>query len=127
MRKIIIMTSIWVLLISAVIQAGSNQAARAEEGNFLFSSVSNNTWALDKSTRQHILLNFEKSEEFWKSQAVTIPEAFNLNECKLMAVGIRGSSVFLADTSSGLVTFYNAQKNGTVMKFKVVDIKEALK
>ena len=127
MRKIIIMTGIWVILISAVIQTGSNQAVWAEEGNFLFSSISNNIWALDKSTRQLILVNFEKSDEIWKSQPLIIPEGFNLNECKLKAVGVRGTAVFLADTSSGLVTFYDAQKNGTVMKFKVVNIKEELK
>ena len=127
MRKIIIMTGIWVLLISAVIQTGRNQVAWAEEGNFLFSSISNNTWVLDKSTRQLILFNFEKSDEIWKSQPLIIPEGFTLNECKLKAVGVRGTSVFLSDTSSGLLTFYNARKNGIIMKFKVVNIKEELK
>ena len=83
MRKTIIMLGICVLLVSVVIQTGGNQAAWAEEGNFLFSSVSNNTWVIDKSTRQLILVNFEESETVWKSQPITIPEGFNLNECKL--------------------------------------------
>jgi hypothetical protein len=127
MRKAIILMGIWVLLLSGVIQTGGNQAVWAEEGTFLFSSVSNNTWVLDKSSRQLILVNFEKTDDVWKSQPLTIPEGFNLDECKLMAVGARGTAVFLADTSSGLVTFYDAQKNGTIMKFQVVNIKEALK
>ena len=83
MRKTIIMLGICVLLVSVVIQTGANQAAWAEEGDFLFSAISNNTWVLDKSSRQLILVNFEDSEKVWKSQPITIPEGFNLNGCRL--------------------------------------------
>jgi hypothetical protein len=127
MRKTPIMMGICALLVSVVIQTGGNQAVWAEEGGFLFSSISNNTWALDKSTRQLILMNFEKPDQVWKSNPVTIPENFDLSACRLETVGVRGTAVFLLDTAGGLVTFYDAQKDGTIMKFQVVNIKEVLK
>lgn len=127
MRKTIIMLGICVLLASLVIQTGGNQAVWAEESGFLFSSNSNNTWALDTSTRQLILVNFEKPDQVWKSNPVTIPDSFDLSTSHLEAVGIRGTAVFLIDTSGGLVTFYDAKDDGSVSVFKVVSIKELLK
>ena len=127
MRKTHIMMGICVLLVSVVIQTGGNQVVWAEEGNFLFSSISNNTWALDKSTRQLILFNFEKPDQVWKSNPIIIPDTFDLSACRLEAVGVRGSAVFLLDTSGGQITFYDAQHDGSVKAFKVVNIKESLK
>jgi hypothetical protein len=127
MKKTIIMMGVCVLLVSVVIQIGGNQAVWAEEGSFLFSSISNNTWVLDKSSRQLILVNFEKPDQVWKSDPVTIPVNFDLSACQLEAVGIRGTAVFLIDTSAGLVTFYDAKDDGSVKVFKVVNIKELLK
>ena len=127
MKKTFIMTAICVLLVSVVIQTGGSQVVWAEEGNFLFSSISNNTWALDKSTRQLILVNFEKPDQVWKSNPIIIPDSFDLSACRLEAVGIRGTAVFLIDTSGGLVTFYDAKDDGSIKAFKVVNIKESLK
>ena len=127
MKKTFIVMGICILLVSVVIQAGGNQVAWAEEGGFLFSSMSNNTWALDKSARQLILFNFEKPNKIWKSNPVTIPDTFDLGSCRLEAVGVRGTSVFLLDSSGGQITFYDAQDDGSVKAFKVVNIKESLK
>ena len=127
MKRTIIMMGIFILLVSIVIQGGSTPAVWAEEGNFLFSSISNNTWALDKSTRQLILVNFEKPDQVWKSNPIIIPDSFDLSACRLEAVGVRGTAVFLLDTSGGLVTFYDAKDDGSIKAFKVVNIKEALK
>ena len=127
MRKTIIILGIWAIVVSAVIQTSGSQVARASEGNFLFSAVSNNTWALDMSTRQLIFIHYEAPQHTWESKPITIPENFNLEKIKLKAVGARGTSAFLFDTSLGLVTFYNAQDNGTLVPYKVIDIKEALK
>lgn len=127
MRKTIIIMGICVLLVSVVIQTSGNRSAWAEEGNFLFSSTSNNTWALDKSSRQLVLVNFGKPDQVWKSNPVTIPDSFDLSACQLEAVGVRGTAVFLIDTSGGLVTFFDAKDDGAVKVFKVVSIKELLK
>jgi len=73
------------------------------------------------------LIHYEAPQHTWKSKPVTIPEEFNLNDCDLRAVGVRGAAAFLTDKSSGLITFFDAQDNGTVVEFKVVNIKEELK
>lgn len=127
MRKTIIITGIWLLLLSVIIQTSGSPAAWAGEVNFLYSSVSNNTWAIDKSTRQLILIHYEAPQHTWKSKPVIIPAEFNLNDCDLKAVGIRGTAAFLTDKSSGLITFFDAQDDGTVVEFKVVNIKDELK
>ena len=127
MRKSIIMLGIWVLMVSAVILTGGSQAARAAEDNFLFSAVSNNAWALDMSTRQLIFIHYDAPQKTWETKPITIPENFNLDAIKLKAVGARGTSAFLFDTSLGLVMFYSAQDEGTITPFKEINVREVLK
>ncbi len=126
MRKTIIIMGIWFLLISIAVQTSGTQAVRADEDNFLFSSVSNNTWSLDKSTRQLILIHNEAPQHIWKSKPVTLPEGFNVNDRQIKAVSARGTSAFVCNKSSGLITFYDAKNNGTLVPFKVVNIKDEL-
>ena len=100
----------------------------AETGSdYLFSSQSNNTWVVKKSTRKLILVNFEKTDRIWKSKITTIPVEFNLNECIIKAVGIRGTSAFLFDKSSGLITLFSADDDGSIKTFLVGNLKEDLK
>jgi hypothetical protein len=127
MRKTIIMLGIWVLMVSTVILAGGSQAAWAAEDNFLFSAVSNNTWALDMSTRQLIFIHYDAPQKTWETKPIIIPDNFNLDTIKLKAVGARGTSAFLFDTSLGLVMFYSAQDEGSIVPFKEINIKKVLK
>jgi len=82
---------------------------------------------LKKSTRKLILVNFEKTNYIWKSKVITIPVEFNLNECTIKAVGLRGTSVFLFDKASGLITLFSADDDGSIKTFLVGNIKEDLK
>ena len=127
MRKTIIMLGIWAIVVSAVIQTSGSQVARAAEDNFLFSAVSNNTWALDMSSRQLIFIHYDAPQKTWETKHITIPDNFNLDTIRLKAVGARGTSAFLFDTSLGLVMFYSAQDEGTITPFKEINVREVLK
>ncbi len=126
MRRIIII-GICVLLVTVSLQMGNVKSAWAEDGNFIFSSFSNNTWAIEKSTRKLILIHFEGPKETWKSKPITIPESFDLNHSQLMAVGARGTSVFLYDPNAGLVTLFDANDDGSIVTFEIVNIQESVK
>jgi len=117
-------------ILFAVFAFGTFSAAPASaepDGDYLVSSLSNNTWVLHKSTRKMLLVSFEKSENIWKSEVVTIPAEFNLDKCVVTAVGMRGTSVFLFDTSSSLITLFSADDKGKVKAYPVGDLKEDLK
>jgi hypothetical protein len=56
----------------------------------------------------------------------TIPVEFNLNKCIIKAVGIRGTSAFLFDKSSGSITLFSADDD-SIKTFLVGNLKEDLK
>lgn len=101
-------------------------AAAGDGGDFISSAVSNNIWILKKSTRTLIFMQFSEPAKLWKSNPVIVPPDFNLEACTLTAVGTRGTSVFLQDRASGLVTFYEAKKDHTVVPYLVVDVNESI-
>jgi hypothetical protein len=128
MKKTITIMAYFTLFSFFTIAVFSGTIAFAETGSdYLFSSQSNNTWVLKKSTRKLILVNFEKTDHIWKSKIITIPVEFNLNECVIKAVGIRGTSAFLFDKSSGLITLFSADDDGSIKTFLVGNLKEDLK
>ena len=104
-----------------------NTAFAESDNDYLFSSKSNNTWVLKKSTRKMVLVNFEKKNQLWKSKVITIPEEFNVNECIITAVGMRGTTVSLFDASSGLLTLYSAGDDGSIKTYLTGSLKEDLK
>lgn len=117
-------------ILSASLASGifySAPAAAQTDADFMFSSLSNNTWVLQKSTRKMILVSFEKSEKIWKSEVITIPAEFNLDRCAITAVGMRGTSVFLFDESSSRMTLYSAADDGTIKTYPTIDLKDDLK
>ena len=128
MKKIIVLRCFVILFSFFVIVAFSNTTVFAEaDGDYLSSSESNNTWVLKKSTRKLMLVNFEKTDYIWKSKVVTIPDEFNLNECTIKAVGRRGTSVFIFDKSSSLITLFSADDDGSIVTFLIGNLKEDLK
>lgn len=128
MKKSITTTCFLILLAFLAIGTFSSAPAIAEtDSDYLFSSQSNNTWVLHKSTRKMILVNFEKKDKIWKSDTITIPDGFNIDKCVITAVGIRGTSVFLIDTSSSLITLFSANDDGSIKAYPVGNLKEDLK
>jgi hypothetical protein len=97
------------------------------DGTLLFSTESNSIWVLNKMTKKLIFMRFIKPDEVWKSNTITIPADFNVENCRIKAVGSRGSYVFLIDQSQGLVTFFQAQKDHTINGYIVVPVSEDLK
>ena len=126
MRRIIVI-GICILMFTVTLQISAAKPACAETGKFLFSSVSNNTWAIEKSTRKLILIHFEGPKETWKSKPVSIPENFDLSHSQLKAVGLRGTSAFLYDPIAGLVTLFDANDDGSIVTFETVNVREAVK
>jgi hypothetical protein len=109
------------------LQLGNANSALAGDGNFIFSSVSNNTWAIEKSTRKLILIHFEGPRETWKSKPISIPDSFDLDHSRLKAVGARGTSASLYDVKAGLVTIFDANDDGSITTFEIVNVHESLK
>ncbi len=117
---------VFIILVIFVIGALPNSVAFAES-DLLFSAQSNKIWALKKSTRKLIYMQFEKQNITWKSNTIIAPSEFNLNESVLTSVGSRGTSVFLYDKSSGLITFFTVQKDHSIRSYIVVNMDEELK
>jgi hypothetical protein len=123
-------TGICFFILLAVLAVGSFSIAPANaetDSDYLFSSQSNNTWILQKSTRKMILVSFEKNDNIWKSEVITIPDVFDLGKCIITAVGMRGTSVFLFDKSSSLITLFSANDDGSIKSYLTGDLKEDLK
>ncbi len=128
MKKLCTMIGVFNFLMMCLISVMFVSIASAEsEGNLIFSAQSNSIWALNKSTRKMIFIQFIKPDTIWKSNQVNVLTYFNLNKCVLKAVGGRGTSVFLYDKSSGMTTFYQVQKDHSVNEFVVINIGEDLK
>ena len=128
MKKLCMTIGVFALLVTCATNMTFITIARAESrGNFIFSGQSDSIWVLNKSTRKLIFLKFEAPDSVWKSHPVTVQADFSLDNCGLTAVGTRGGSAFLYDHSSGLVTIYQAQKDQSILKYKVVNIAEDLK
>jgi hypothetical protein len=103
-----------------------NPASACSGGNFILSAQSNSIWVLNKSSRKMMFIQLEE-KEVWKSHTITIPAGFDMEKCKLEAVGGRGTSVFLYDKTSGKVTLYKVKKDHTIHQFPVVDAGADLK
>jgi hypothetical protein len=128
MKKIVATRCLSILFLFFVITTFSDTTVfAASDSDYLFSCESNNAWVLKKSTRKLMLVNFEKTNYIWKSKVITIPDEFNLNECTIEAVGRRGTSVFIFDKSSGLITLFSADDDGSIMTFQIGNLKEDLK
>lgn len=127
MKKIIAALSFFTLFWVIAYGTYGTTVFAETDSDYLYSSKSNNTWILKKSTRKLILVNFEKADHIWKSKVIIIPDEFNLNKCIITAVGIRGTSVFLFDKSSSLITLFSAGADGSIKTYLVGDLKEDLK
>jgi hypothetical protein len=95
MERMVILAGILFLstaLVWGTLYPGS--ASAQDNDNFVFSASSNSTWVLDKTTKKLIYMQFLKEDMVWKSKTVIIPEAVNLRESKLEAVGARGTGLF---------------------------------
>lgn len=100
----------------------------AQQGeNFIISTRHSCVWALNKSTRKLMFLKYQDENKVWKSDQITVPTDIDLNNSLLIATGREGTQVFLYDNSSGLITFYEVQKDRSIKKFVSVDLASDLK
>ena len=102
--------------------------AWAQQGeNYIISTRHSCVWALNKSTRKLMFLKYQDENKVWKSDQITVPSDIDLNNSQLIATGREGTQVFLYDNSSGLVTFYEVDKDRSIKKFVTVDLASDLK
>ena len=104
------------------------EVAWAQQGsNYIISTRHSCVWALNKSTRKLMFLKYQDENKVWKSDQITVPTDIDLNSSLLIATGREGTQVFLYDNSSGLVTFYEVEKDRSIKKFVSVDLASDLK
>lgn len=128
MKKLIGLIAAFALLFLCLNSLNFINSAFAEgEGNLIFSAESNSIWVLNTSTKKMIFVQFEEPDKVWKSNQITVPMDFNLDQCVLKAVGARGTSVFLFDKSSGMTTLYKVKSDHSVVAFQNVNIGGDLK
>jgi hypothetical protein len=102
--------------------------AWAQQGeNYIISTKRSCVWALNKSTRKLMFLKYQDENKVWKSDQITVPADIDLNNTLLIATGREGTQVFLYDTSSGFVTFYEVENDRSIKKFVSVDLANDLK
>jgi hypothetical protein len=127
MKRFISTVCILTVLTGLTIALIPNSSAYAEgHDDYIFSPVSNSVWVIKKSTRQLIFIQFQKKDEIWKSNPVPVPASFNLEKCVLTSVGSRGTAAFLHDTTSGIVTLFDVQKDHSTDTYPIVNVHEAL-
>jgi hypothetical protein len=128
MRKLIGLIAAFTLLLMCFSSLNFMNTAFADDhGKLIFSAESNSIWVLNTSTKKLIFVQFEEPNKTWESTPITVPIEFNLDKCVLKAVGVRGTSVFLYDTSSGKITLYKVKGDHTIASFKMVDVSANLK
>ena len=102
--------------------------AWAQRGeNFIVAIRHSSMWAVNKSTRKLMFLKYQEENKVWKSDQITVPTDIDLNNTLLLATGREGTQVFLYDQASGLVTFYEVQKDRSIKKYISVDLANDLK
>jgi hypothetical protein len=82
---------------------------------------------MNTSTKKLIFYQFEEPDKVWKSNQITVPMDFNLDKCVIKAVGVRGTSVFLFDKSSGMTTLYKVKNDHSIESYQLVNIGGDLK
>ena len=128
MKKLIGLIAAFTLLLLCLSSLNFMNMAFAEsEGNLIFSAESNSIWVLNTSTKKLIFVQFEEPAKVWKSNLITVPTDFNLDKCVLQAVGVRGTSVFLFDKSSGMTSLYKVKNDHSIETYLVVNIGGDLK
>ena len=118
-----------IICISVLVFSLTNvDVAWAQQGeNYIISTRHSCVWALNKSTRKLMFLKYQDENKVWKSDQITVPTDIDLNSSLLIATGREGTQVFLYDNSSGLVTFYEVEKDRSIKKFVSVDLASDLK
>jgi hypothetical protein len=102
--------------------------AWAQRGeNFIVAIRHSSMWAVNKSTRKLMFLKYQEENKVWKSDQITVPTDIDLNNTLLLATGREGTQVFVYDQASGLVTFYEVQKDRSIKKYISVDLANDLK
>jgi len=124
--KIAILKKCVIIMLAVFFISTLYSAPVMAESDLMFSAMSNSIWVLKKSTRKLIFIQFKSKTKTWKSNPIEVPQEFNLDECELVAVGSRGTSVHLYDKSSGLITLFDVAKNHTVTIFSVVNASNEL-
>ena len=118
----IICISVLVLSLTIV-----DSAWAQSEGNFIVAIKHSSMWAVNKSTRKLMFLKYQDENKVWKSDQITVPTDVDLNNTLLIATGREATQVFLYDTASGFVTFYEVQKDRSIKKYINVDLASDLK
>ena len=100
----------------------------AQDGDdIMVSFQSNSGWILSKTTRKLMFIRYTDDNEVWTTNTLALADNIDLNNSILECVGSRGSAVFLFDKTSGVVHFFQAQKDRSIMQYVDFNAKIHLK
>ncbi len=108
------------------IKKGIDLSFTPNDKKFLVAGKWDKFWILNCSSRELVLIDFSGAKKVNKSPPVTVPQSFNLAECKFEVVGGKGEGVSLLDRSSGVTTLYTHKFHGDVSDGPKYSIQEYL-
>ena len=103
---------------------GFTGTALAQYGDDIMISVeSNSGWILSKKTRKLMFFRYVEPNEVWKSNTTTLPANIDLDNSTFDCVGSRGNAVFLFDRTSGIIHFFLALKDHSILQYVDINAK----
>ena len=92
--------------------------ALAQNGaDIMVSFQSNSGWILSKETRKMMFFRYTDDNIVWTTNPMTLSDNIDLNNSTFECVGSRGTAVFLFDRTSGIIHFFQALKDRSIMQY----------
>jgi len=116
-RKLMMVAALVIFTLCLLGSAFTSTALAQNGDDIMVSFESNSGWILSKETRKMMFFRYTEDNIVWMSNTTTLPANIDLNNSILDCVGSRGSAVFLFDKTSGVVHFFQAQKDRSIMQY----------
>jgi hypothetical protein len=117
-RRNVMVVGALVIFTLCVVGSAFTGTALAQYGeDIMVSFESNSGWILSKETRKLMFFRYVEPDEVWTSNTTTLPSNIDLTNSVLKCVGSRGNAVFLYDRTSGIIHFFQALKDRSILQY----------